>query len=214
LPWANNATAIEDGDIAKANETLEKAGWVDSDGDGIREKNGTKASFELYYSSDAPERQAIAVSVSEQAKEMGIEVKAIGSNWDEMDGVKNSQPIIWGFGSTDPSTIWSEYHSSQAGIGYNNPAYINDSVIDQHIDNAFKLSRESSYSEWSKAVWDGSHGISPQGDASWLWIGEIKYGYFVDDSLDISNDTALLQPHGGDIFGNIYDWKRVSSIEK
>lgn len=38
LPWANNATAIEDGDIAKANETLEKAGWVDSDGDGIREK--------------------------------------------------------------------------------------------------------------------------------------------------------------------------------
>lgn len=214
LPWANNATAIEDGDIAKANETLEKAGWVDSDGDGIREKNGTKASFELYYSSDAPERQAIAVSVSEQAKEMGIEVKAIGSNWDEMDGVKNSQAIVWGFGSTDPSTIWSEYHSSQAGIGYNNPAYVNDSVIDQHIDNAFKQSRESSYSEWSNAVWDGSHGISPQGDASWLWIGEIKYGYFVDDSLDISNDTALLQPHGGDIFGNIYDWKRVSSIEK
>lgn len=56
LPWANNATAIEDGDIAKANETLEKAGWVDSDGDGIREKNGTKASFRLYYSSDAPEK--------------------------------------------------------------------------------------------------------------------------------------------------------------
>lgn len=42
LPWANNATAIEDGDIAKANETLEKAGWVDSDGDGIREKTGQK----------------------------------------------------------------------------------------------------------------------------------------------------------------------------
>ncbi len=29
---------------------------------------------------------------------MGIEVKAIGSNWDEMDGVKNSQAIVWGFG--------------------------------------------------------------------------------------------------------------------
>ena len=61
-------------------------------------KTEPKASFELYYSSDAPERQAIAVSVSEQAKEMGIEVKAIGSNWDEMDGVKNSQAIVWGFG--------------------------------------------------------------------------------------------------------------------
>lgn len=212
LPWANNASIINDGDIAKANKTLDEAGWKDSNGDGIREKNGMKASFDLYYSSNAPERQAIAVSVAEQAKEMGIEIKAIGTNWDEMDKVKNSQAIVWGFGSSDPSTIWSEYHSSQAGVGYNNPAYVNNSAVDQHIDNAFKSSHEESFKEWSNAVWDGSNGIAPKGDASWLWIGEIKYGYYVDDSLDISNDTALLQPHGGDIFGNIYDWKRTSSI--
>ncbi len=213
LPWANSATEVEDGDIALANQTLEDAGWVDSDGDGIREKNGVRAEFALYYPSDAPERQAIAVSVAEQAKEMGIQINATGSNWDEMDPIKNSQPIVWGFGSTDPSTIWSEYYSDQAGVGYNNPALVNNSAVDGHIDAAFGMPLESSYAEWSKAVWDGSNGISPQGDAAWLWIGEIKYGYFVDDSLDISNDTALLQPHGGDIFSNIFDWKRVSSIQ-
>ena len=32
-------------------------------------------------------------------------------------------------------------------------------------------------------------GISPKGDAAWLWVSEIRYTYFVDDSLDISNDT-------------------------
>ena len=212
LPWSNNETKINDGDISKANKTLDNAGWIDNDGDGIREKNGVKASFGLYYSSDAPERQAIAVSVSEQARQMGIEINATGTNWDEMDKVKNSQAIVWGFGSTDPSTIWSEYYSTQAGLGNNNPAYVNNSAVDQHINNALKQSREDSYSEWSNAVWDGTNGISPQGDNSWLWISEIKYGYFVDDSLDISNDTALLQPHGGDIFGNIYDWKRTSPI--
>ncbi len=212
LPWANNETAIDDGDVAKAKKILEDGGWKDTNGDGIREKNGLKASFKLYYSANAPERQAIAVSVAEQAKELGIEIEPIGGNWDEIDPNVNSEAVVWGFGSTDPSNLWSEYYSSQAGKGYNNPSIVNSSVIDGHIDAALSSDREASYSEWSDVVWDGSNGIAPVGDASWLWIGEIKYGYFVDDSLDISNDTALLQPHGGDIFGNLKDWKRVSSI--
>ena len=214
LPWANNDSAINDSDVNKAKEILKEGGWKDTNGDGIVEKNGTKASIKIYYPSDAPERQAIAVSVAEQAKEFGIEVNATGSNWDEMDAIKNTDPIVWGFGSTDPSTIWSEYYSNQSGIGYNNPALENNSVVDGHIDKAMSSSREESFSEWSATSWDGSTGISPKGDAAWLWVGEIKYGYFVDDSLNISNKTALLQPHGGDIFSNICDWTRTSSIEK
>jgi peptide/nickel transport system substrate-binding protein len=214
LPWANDEAAIKDGDIDQAKDILKKGGWEDTDGDGIVEKDGVKASINLYYPSDASERQAIAVTVAEQAKEFGIEVNATGSNWDEMDAIKSTDPIVWGFGSTDPSTMWSEYYSDQAAVGYNNPSLINNSAVDAHIDNAMKSDRNSSFAEWSAVSWDGNTGISPKGDAAWLWVGEIKYGYFVDDSLDISNDTQLLQPHGGDVFGNIYDWHRVSSIEK
>lgn len=215
LPWSNPQVAnFSDGNVTKAKEILKEGGWVDTDGDGIVEKNGTKASINLYYSSNAPERQAIAISVSEQAKEIGIEVVPIGSNWDEMDKIKNTDPIVWGFGSTDPSTMMSEYHSSMAGVGYSNPAMVNISSVDSHMDKAMTMDRNASYAEWSAASWDGSNGISPLGNASWLWVGEIKYGYFVDNSLDISEDTALLQPHGGDIFSNILDWHRVSPIEK
>ena len=39
----------------------------------------------------------------------------------------------------------------------------------------------------------------------------MDYTYFVNDTLDISNSTHLIYPHGGDIWGNIYDWKRVDS---
>ena len=215
LPWANaEVNNISDGDVDRAKEILAQGGWNDTDGDGIVEKDGMKASINVYYSSDATERQAIAVTISEQAKEFGIEVNATGSNWDEMGSHVNSDPIVWGWGSTDPSTMYNQYYSEVIGQGYSNPASINNSAVDAHINNAMSMDRESSYSEWSAVSWDGSNGISPLGDAAWLWAGEIKYGYFVDNSLDISEDTALLQPHGGDIFSNIYDWHRVSSIEQ
>ena len=211
LPWANKDAAIKDGDVEKAKQILKDGGWEDTDGDGIVEKNGQKASINLYYSSDAPERQAIAVTIAEQAKQFGIDVKAEGSNWDEMDKIKNTDPIVWGFGSTDPSTMYGEYYGAEAGKEYNNPAMLHNDAVDSHIDNAMKTERKASFSEWSKVSWDGQTGISPKGDAAWLWVGEIKYNYFVDKSLNISNDTALLQPHGGDVFSNIYDWSRNNS---
>jgi peptide/nickel transport system substrate-binding protein len=43
LPWFNKETVIKDGDIDTAKKILSDAGWVDSDKDGIVEKNGLKA---------------------------------------------------------------------------------------------------------------------------------------------------------------------------
>ena len=214
LPWANNESAIKDGNISKAKELLNASGWKDTNGDGIVEKNGTKASLNIYYSASAPERQAIAVMIGEQAKEFGIEINATGAEWDEIYKHEYSDLVVWGYGSTDPSTLKGEYYSESFVDGTGNPGHYNSSVVDGHIQNAMKMDRNASFAEWSDVSWDGSHGASPKGDAPWLWAGEIKYGYFVDDSLNISEDTALIQPHGGDIFSNIYDWTRVSSINK
>ncbi len=203
LPWAFDST-FEDGKVDEAKALLDSAGWKDTNGDGIREKDGQTASFSIYYNSKATERQAIAVAVAEQAKELGIQITPEGKSWDEIDPVRNSQGVVWGFGSADPYEIEHQYDSRVAGEGYDNPEVLNDSSVDSSIDAAMAQDLNTSYSTWSEAAQQATSNYP------FLWIGTVDYTYFVDDSLDISNSTHLIYPHGGDIWGNIYDWKRVN----
>lgn len=208
LPWSNSEAEIQDGDIEEAKRILEADGWTDSDGDGIVEKDGLKASFTLLYPASDSTRQAIAVSVSEQAKKFGIEVVPEGKSWDEIYKLQYANAVEWGQGMLDPSLLSSLYQTGSE----NNVASYSNPTVDQHIETAkTTMDEDASYSSWSDVSWDGSTGISPKGDAAYLWTVFIDYAFFVDDTLDIG--TPVIQPHGGDIFGNIYEWKRVNATE-
>ncbi|SFL23726.1 peptide/nickel transport system substrate-binding protein [Methanobrevibacter olleyae] len=80
--YANPNAIVKDNDQEAAKKILDDAGWIDTDGDGIREKNGTVANFTVLYSSDDQARQAIATVVSEQAKDLGINIELEGTDWD------------------------------------------------------------------------------------------------------------------------------------
>ena len=133
LPWAFNST-FKDGNVKQAKEILSNAGWKDTNGDGIVEKNGTPAAFSVYYNSKATERQAIAVAVSEQAKEIGIDITPVGGSWDDIDPNIYSQGVVWGFGSADPFEIEHQYDSRVAHVGYDNPEGLNESAVDALIE--------------------------------------------------------------------------------
>ena len=206
LAWSFDSN-IKDGDVNQAKQVLEQAGWKDTDNDGIVEKDGQKASFSIYYNSAATERQAIAVAVAEQAKEIGIEIEPVGGSWDDIDPNKYSQGVVWGFGSADPMEIQHQYDSRVAAVGYDNPEALNDTAVDSLIDAAMAQETNSSYATWSQAAQQANSNYP------FLWIGTMDYTYFVSDDLDISNDTALIYPHGGDIWGNIYDWNRINATD-
>jgi len=61
-------------DVEKAKSLLEGAGWTDSDGDGVREKDGVRFSTELYYDSSDAANTQIVTYMQQAWKEIGIEV--------------------------------------------------------------------------------------------------------------------------------------------
>ena len=204
LPWAYNST-FKDSNVNEAKNILSNAGWKDTNGDGIVDKNGKPASFSIYYNTKASERQAIAVAVAEQAKEIGIDIKPVGGSWDDMYPIKYQEGIVWGFGSADPIELKHQYDSRVAGEGYDNPEILNDSSVDSSIDSAMSQETNASYATWSQAAQKANSHYP------FIWIGTMDYTYFVDNTLNISNSTHLIYPHGGDIWGNIYDWKRIDN---
>lgn len=123
-----------DFDIEGAKQILDDAGYVDSDGDGIREKDGKKITLEVITASDRSSWQtAIVNMLIENCAKAGIEI-----TWNPMDktamwdtcydGNPDWQINIdgWG-GTTDPGAIlclFEDYEvSGYAGVSYQNPDF-------------------------------------------------------------------------------------------
>ncbi|PAV12708.1 nickel ABC transporter substrate-binding protein [Methanosarcina spelaei] len=211
LPWGNKEAIFEDGNVDEAKKILADGGWKDADGGGILEKNGLKAEFTLLYPSSAQERQALAVSLGEEAKKLGINIKVEGKSWDEIDTLAHSTPVVFGYGSLDPTDLYLKYYSkSYDPADYNNIILYNNSVVDNYLRTAItSTDQDTANKNWQLAAWDGTTGFSEKGNATWLWIATINYLYIMDEDIDIG--TPKIQPHGADIFGNILEWKRTGN---
>ena len=74
--WAYDENAVEqypyDPDLAR--QLLEEAGWVDDNGDGIREKDGVELSFDILNIAGEPERVQILSFIQDQWNDIGINV--------------------------------------------------------------------------------------------------------------------------------------------
>ncbi|MEX0416743.1 ABC transporter substrate-binding protein [Bacillus sp. C30] len=115
-----------DYDPKKAKELLEKAGWKDSDGDGILDKDGKpfKFTFEVAVQGDL---EPIAQMVQQYLKDIGLDVKLSTMEWNAMIEkhiIKRDYEMIlnWWAYPNDPD-VFAQYHSTNAGKGNNIPGY-------------------------------------------------------------------------------------------
>lgn len=208
MPWWNKETVIET-DIDYAVKLLEQSGWTDTDGDGVRDKNGQKLAFHLMYFAGDSMRQAVAMSVANQAKEnMGFDITVEGVSADDTVKRMFSEPMIMGWGSDSPMTSYMLYHSSNAGkTDWYNPEFYTSEKTDKYLDQAMNsLSIEESYEWWEKAQWDGETGTSMRGEAPWAFYVNMTHLYFVKDGLNTGNQRIHAHGQAWPLIANLSEW--------
>lgn len=209
LPWDNPAIRFQDNDPEKAKAILEAAGWVDRDGDGIREKNGRKAQFTIVYNAKDSLRQGLALAVADMLKPIGIQAIPHGDNWDRIKTqLTHTNVVVYGFGDHSPLEMYKLYHTPGPEPMYWNAGFYSNPTVDSYLDQAKgAASFEESIPFWQKAQWDGTTGFSTQGDAAWAWMVNLDHTYFVNECLDIGKSQMEPHGHGWPITANIHEWK-------
>lgn len=201
MPWSSPDMKVEL-DREKAARLLDEAGWKRGE-DGVRSRDGVRAAFDIWYSSDDSVRQALANEFASQMAELGLEVTPRGGSWDEIYLHQFSQPVLWGWGSNSPVEVYELHYST----GWGNYSCYESEITDAYLDEALaQTDVEASYEYWRKAMWDGVEGVAPQGAATWAWIANVDHLYFKCEGLDVAHQKPHPHGHGWSLVNNVDAW--------
>ena len=207
LPWFNEETVIEDGNIEEAKRILAEGGWVDANNDGIVEKDGLKAEFDLLFSSSDQLRSDMSLAVADLAQAFGIKINAKGMTWDEIYVKGKENAVMWGGGRHHAHQLYTMYHSSVLNQGYNNMTHYTNPVVDGYLDNAMHAStQEEAHRYWKLAQWDGETGFGTLGDIPIIWLARVDHLYLANEKLDVGKQPIHSHGHEWALFGNITEW--------
>lgn len=207
MPW-NNLEVKIDTNVEYAKQLLADAGWEDTDGDGIVEKDGIKAEFTAVYPSGDSVRQAVGMAAAEEVLQVGIKINVEGTSWSDLAQRMFSDAVVMGWGAATPSESYYLYRSEGALLDdFYNPEGYQSEVTDGYMEAALNaLTVEDAYANWQKAQWDGTTGTSMEGECPWVWIVNLDHIYFVRDGLSIGEQP--IHPHGHSIplIQNLENW--------
>ena len=210
LPWYNEASEVAY-DPEGAAALLDEAGWVLGE-DGVREKDGVQAKMNLLYSNGDSVRQALAADFADQMEELGIICTIEGVGWDTAYDRALSEPLLWGWGAHTPMELYNIYHTIEGNtvdgkdMAQYSP-YANETV-DTYMDQALAESDlEEAYTLWQQAQWDGTTGVTQEGDIPWVWLVNIDHLYWVRDGLTVAEQKIHPHGHGWSIVNNVDQWE-------
>ncbi len=105
-------------DLEKARALLDEAGWVDSDGDGIRDKDGVALRFNFTYAADNDLYKRLAKLFKDDAAKAGIEVVPEPYEWSVLLpklSDRKFESMVMGWGGDILEDPYQIFHSSQIG---------------------------------------------------------------------------------------------------
>jgi peptide/nickel transport system substrate-binding protein len=141
-----------------ANALLDEAGWVDSDGDGVRDKDGVDLAFDFLMVSGSSEVEQMLTVYQEELKRAGIDMQIRPLEWATfLENIQRREfsavTLAWAIPpDQDPYQVW---HSSQAEAGSNHVGYINpetDKILEKARTTFDKDERYAMYREFHRII--------------------------------------------------------------
>jgi peptide/nickel transport system substrate-binding protein len=135
-------------DVEKAKKTFEEAGWKDTNGDGVLDKDGKKFEFEMQVNQGNKIREKAVTVIQQQLKKVGITVNirvVEGSAFTKNFQDKKFESIYYAWnitGDPNPKGLW---HSAEIEHGLNTVSYVNpevDKLIDEDLKSFDKNKRK------------------------------------------------------------------------
>ncbi|MFJ6865159.1 ABC transporter substrate-binding protein [Streptomyces termitum] len=209
-PWFARGTERRH-DLDGARKILDEAGWKPGP-DGVRAKNGVRASFPLWYLSGDKLRQDHALAYASDAKKAGIEIKTQAGTWEVIEPRMKSDAVLAGGGSPgDPD--FDQYlllKSELAGDGFNNMAWYDNKTVDRALDEA----RRTGDTAARKAAYDTVQRELVK-NPGYTFLTHIDHLYVVNDSWASDAQGAPLttqtEPHDHGLasgpWWNVESWK-------
>ncbi len=194
--------AVADGKVEEAKKILADAGWKDSNGDGVVDKNGVNAEFTVTGRSNDLARYNTVVALAEEAKKFGIKIVTKSAPWAEARKALHT-PTCWAFVPDDPIFIYDNFHSSQIGknvIG--NPASYSNKAVDELIDKALAATDQTEAAKFWMQAED-----TAEKDVPYLMISYPQIVYLVNENLNIPGYDKLIQRgQGMSPIENMNEW--------
>jgi peptide/nickel transport system substrate-binding protein len=148
-------------DPAGAAQLLEDNGYVDSDGDGVRETpDGEPLRFRFFLRSESDENQKSGEFIASWLEDLGIQTDITVGSTDELTDIWYEHDFdlyIWGWGpDPDPDFIVSTFASFQCGVWsdtcYSNPEY--DALYEQQQVGTKLADRQATIDQMQQIIYD------------------------------------------------------------